>query len=165
MADNEFSTRYGPWAVVAGGSEGIGAAFADRIAAQGINLVLLARRPGPLDQIAARLRSDHGVEVRTAAVDLTGGDVVAETMAVVDGVDVGLLVYNAGAVHGAELFVQRPIEDALHLIDMNCRTVALLTHHFGGTMAERGRGGIVLMTSISSGAGAALGCPQRRGWS
>ena len=64
-----FGKKYGPWALVAGGSEGLGAAFAEDIAALGLNLILVARRPGPLDQTAQRLRGSHGVEVRTVAVD------------------------------------------------------------------------------------------------
>jgi len=40
--------RYGPWAVIAGGSEGVGVSFARALATEGVNLVLLARKPGPL---------------------------------------------------------------------------------------------------------------------
>ena len=44
---------YGPWAVIAGGSEGVGASFARQLAESGLNLVLLARKPGPLEETAA----------------------------------------------------------------------------------------------------------------
>src|SRR5207248_11485499 len=62
--------------------------------------------------------------------------------------------YNAGAVHGAKLFTDRPVEDALQLVDLNCRSVVLLTHELGRRMVKRRRGGLVLMTSLSSAAGA-----------
>lgn len=150
----DFASRYGPWAVVAGASEGIGAAFARRLAEAGLSLVLLARRTEPLDALAAELGETPGVAVRTVAADLTGEDVVAKLSPATEGVDVGLLVYNAGAVHGAERFVRRPLEDALQLVNLNCRGVAVLSHHFGRAMADRGRGGIILMTSMSSAAGA-----------
>ena len=66
-----FAERYGPWALVAGASEGIGADFARRIAAAGVNVVLLARRAEPLEALAAEIRGRSGVEVRTGRVDLT----------------------------------------------------------------------------------------------
>jgi uncharacterized protein len=58
-----FAQAYGPWAIVAGGSEGIGAAFADQVARRGVHLVLVARRPEPLERTAARLRREHGMQV------------------------------------------------------------------------------------------------------
>jgi short-subunit dehydrogenase len=61
----DFNTHYGPWALIAGGSEGIGLEFARRIAAAGINLLLLARRPEPLAAARKQLLSEYPVEVRT----------------------------------------------------------------------------------------------------
>ena len=61
--------NYGPWVVIAGGSEGVGAEFARLLAAAGLNLVLLARKSGPLEATADECRG-QGVEVRTLAVDL-----------------------------------------------------------------------------------------------
>jgi len=148
----DFATRYGPWALVAGASEGIGAAFARRLAAAGLHLALVARRPGPLAELAAELEGT-GTQVRTAVVDLTSPTLMADLSPVTDGLEIGLLVYNAGAVHGAELFVRRPLEDALGLVALNCIGVTTLTHRFGSAMAARGRGGIILMTSMSSVAG------------
>ncbi len=86
-------------------------------------------------------------------VDLTEPGLLERVEAATDGLEVGLLVYNAGAVHGAELFVERRLEDALQLVDLNCRGVVTLAHHFGRAMVARGRGGIALMTSMSAAAG------------
>ncbi|MDI9918575.1 SDR family NAD(P)-dependent oxidoreductase, partial [Rhodococcus sp. IEGM 1379] len=47
--------QYGPWAVIAGGSEGVGAAFADELSKAGLNLVLVARKPGPLEETAEKV--------------------------------------------------------------------------------------------------------------
>ncbi|MBU6269508.1 MAG: SDR family NAD(P)-dependent oxidoreductase, partial [Sphingomonadales bacterium] len=67
--------RYGPWALVIGGSEGVGAAFARMLAADGFKLVLVARKPGPLEELAAELRSG-GAEVRTVSANLAHADVL-----------------------------------------------------------------------------------------
>src|SRR3546814_7406897 len=77
--------KYGPWAIVAGASEGTGACFAHEIAAAGINLLLIARRAGPLEAIAEDIRRDHGVEVRTLSLDLNQPDAAQRLAAAADG--------------------------------------------------------------------------------
>ncbi|MDV3208324.1 MAG: SDR family NAD(P)-dependent oxidoreductase, partial [Rhodococcus ruber] len=69
--------QYGPWAVIAGGSEGVGSAFADELSKAGLNLVLIARKPGPLEETAEKVRG-NGVEVRTLALDLLADDAVEQ---------------------------------------------------------------------------------------
>jgi len=152
---DDFAARYGPWALIAGASEGTGACYARRVAEQGINVALIARRRDPLEQLAEEIRVTSKVEVRTASVDLTSASLLDDLAPLVDGIEVGLLVYNAGAVYYAECFVERRLDDALHLVAMNCRGTVLLTHHFGSAMAARGRGGIILMTSMGASAGSA----------
>ena len=89
-----FVERYGTWAVVAGASEGIGASFSQKLAARGMNVVLVARRAAPLEDLAARLRQTHGVEVRVQSLDLGSPDAVAAMSAATQDLDVGLMVYN-----------------------------------------------------------------------
>ena len=62
MEAEQFAAKYGPWALIAGASEGTGASFARQLAEKGLNLILVARREGPLEQLALELRSAHGVE-------------------------------------------------------------------------------------------------------
>ena len=149
-----FAEHYGPWALVAGASDGIGEAYAHEIARRGVNVALLARRGAVLDEVATALQAQHGVETRTIVADLTDpklGDIVGAAVA---GLDVGLLVYNAGAVHAAKKFLDRPIADATQLVDLNCRGPITLVHLLGPGMRTRRRGGIVLMSSMAALAGA-----------
>ncbi|MFD4876125.1 SDR family NAD(P)-dependent oxidoreductase [Streptomyces sp. NPDC058420] len=95
MAESLAST-YGPWGVIAGGSDGVGAAFAHRLAAQGMNVVLVARRPPVLEASADEIRARHGVEVPTVALDLSSPGALAELDEATAGLEVGLFVYNAG---------------------------------------------------------------------
>jgi short-subunit dehydrogenase len=151
-----FADTYGPWALIAGASEGIGASFARQIAETGVNLVLVARRVEPLAEIAAAIRAATGVEVRTVAADLTSDGLVAQLAPATDDIDVGLVVYNAGATHGAVRFHEQDVELPLGLVRLNCIGPVVLAHHFGSRMLERNRGGIILMSSMSAVAGAAL---------
>jgi short-subunit dehydrogenase len=150
-----FAEKYGPWALVAGASEGIGGSFAQQIAARGVNVVLAARRPEPLERTARAIATSTGVQVRTVSVDLTGDDVIDRLTAATDGIDIGLVVYNAGATHGAVRFHDEPVDKALGLVRLNCAGPVLVSHHYGARMLERGRGGIILLSSMSALAGSA----------
>jgi short-subunit dehydrogenase len=141
--------KYGPWALVVGGSEGVGAAFARMLSADGFKLVLVARKPGPLEDLAAELRG-QGAEVRTVSADLSQPDVLDTVRAATDDVEVGLLIYNAGANETRGLFVELPAKVTQAVIAITVMGQANFTRHYGKLMAERGRGGIILGGSLSS---------------
>jgi short-subunit dehydrogenase len=138
--------------VVAGASEGLGAAFARALAARGLRLVLLARRPGPLEALATELRARHAVEVVAAPLDLARADVGEAVAAVVGEREVGLLVANAAASTIGP-FLERPLDAHLAVLDVNCRATLVLCHRLGGAMARRGRGGLLLVSSLAGGQG------------
>jgi short-subunit dehydrogenase len=152
---SDLRARYGPWALVAGASVGLGAEFAGQLAAQGFHLLLLARRGEVLKELAARLRAAHGVEVRVASVDLGAPDLLAEVRAAADGLEVGLLVYNAASSLIGP-FLEQKLEDKLRVIDVNCRGPLILADELGRKMAARGRGGILLMASLAGSRGSPL---------
>ena len=151
---SEFTTQYGPWALIAGASVGLGAEFADQLAARKLNLILVARRAEVLDELAVRLRARDGIEVRTVALDLASPRLLEELRAATAGLEVGLLVYNAAA-SAMGMFVDKPLDDLLGVLDINCRGPLILSHEFGRQMAERKRGGILLMTSLAASQGSA----------
>ncbi|MFB9930578.1 SDR family NAD(P)-dependent oxidoreductase [Amycolatopsis halotolerans] len=140
--------KYGPWAVIAGGSEGVGASFAHQLAEAGINLVLIARKPAPLAETAAAVRA-RGVEVLTVQVDLLDPDALSTIREVTDGLEIGLLIFNAGANSYGHEFVTGDLSRVRGVIDLNITAQLALTHHFGALMAARGRGGIMLVGSLA----------------
>lgn len=141
-------SRYGPWAVIAGGSEGVGAEFAHQLARAGLNLVLIARKLDQLEQTAEACRRS-GVEVRTLAVDLTSPDALERTVAVTTGLEVGLLIYNAGANTCSEHFLDADLADFQRVIDLNVGTMLAMVQHFGRPMRDRRRGGILMVGSMA----------------
>jgi short-subunit dehydrogenase len=153
MQANDFYARYGTWAVVAGASMGIGAALSHEAARRGLNVVLLARGKEQLEATAAEVAAQHGVEVRAIAADLASpdiGDIVADATG---DLDVGLFVYNA-AVGPNSRFIDGDLGLHLLSVDVNCRTPVILCHHFGNRLAPRGRGGIVMISSMGGTQGA-----------
>jgi short-subunit dehydrogenase len=147
--------KYGPWALIAGGSEGVGESFARQLAAQGINLVLLARREAPLEKLASSIRESSQVEVRTGAVDLTAEDVLEQVRQLSHDLEVGLLIYNAGSTIGYNRFPDWSRHDLDFMIHLNCRAPVHLAHHFSQGMRERGQGGIIFLSSLAALAGSA----------
>ncbi len=141
-----FRERYGPWALVTGASSGIGAAFARLIAQRGLNVALAARREDRIRELAAELEKDHGIETRVVPADLAGRDFLPPLLEALDGIEIGLLVNNAGFGNLGPFLENDPDRevDALHV---NCRAPLLLAHAFGRTMKARGRGGIVFVSS------------------
>jgi short-subunit dehydrogenase len=142
------AATYGPWAVIAGGSEGVGASFAHQLADAGINLVLIARKPGPLTETAAAVRA-QGVQVRSLELDLLDPGALRAIRGVTDDVEVGLLVFNAGANSYGHEFVTSDLDMVQGVVDLNITAQLALTHHFGALMKERGRGGILLVGSLA----------------
>ncbi len=147
MHDRSFADTYGPWAVVAGASEGLGAAFAAALAARGLNLLLLARRAEALAEVAASLRDR--VEVRTAAIDLGRADLADQLTTLAADLDIGLCIYNAARSQVGP-FLEMSLADKQAIVDVNCRGPMISAHVFGERLARRGRGGILLMSSLTA---------------
>lgn len=146
--------RYGPWALVVGASDGVGAAFAEAVAASGINVVLLARRADVLDRVAERIRSRTGVRTRILVVDLGTPDAGESIIAATADLDVGLLIYCAGADTDYQPFLRNSIGAAETMLARNCLIPMQLSHHYGQAMVRRGRGGIVILSSGAAFVGA-----------
>lgn len=144
-----FAERYGPWAVVAGASEGVGASLARLLGERDVNVVLVARNPVTLDAAATSVVT----RTRTLSLDLaTPGAADALATATAD-LDVGLFVYNAGADTNLSPFLDRSVEAWQALLARNCTTVLATVHHFARRLVARGRGGISLVTSGAAWAG------------
>ncbi|MBM4385505.1 MAG: SDR family NAD(P)-dependent oxidoreductase [Deltaproteobacteria bacterium] len=148
----EFRARYGPWALVAGASEGFGAAWARELAARGCDVVLVARREEQLAALAREIELTHGVATHAVVADLASHDIAGALARAVGAREIGLLVYNAAQPSPGAFAAQRA-EDLSRALDVNCRAPLLLAHHFGAQMLARRRGGVILMTSLSGVAG------------
>jgi short-subunit dehydrogenase len=135
---------FGPWAIVTGASDGIGRATARELARDGFKLVLVARRRAALEALARELSS---TEVIVIDADLASAEGVERVVRETEALEVGLLVAAAGFGTSGP-FLQQPIDDELSMIMVNCRAVASLTHAVGRRLVARGRGGIVLYSSL-----------------
>jgi short-subunit dehydrogenase len=143
----DFKDRYGPWAIIAGASEGTGRAFARKIAAQGVNCILIARREGPLTELAAEIARESKVTCVTAAIDLSALDAFDRIVAAVGDRKVGLYISNAGADPNGAQFLDNAISNWVDIVNRNIITMMRSCHHFGNAMRARRQGGILLVGS------------------
>jgi short-subunit dehydrogenase len=151
MKTTQFKEKYGPYALVAGGSDGLGFAFAEGIARRGLNLVLLARQEDRLKAAATRLKETYKIDVISIAADMADYENVKKLIGALQ-VSIGLLVYNA-AYAPIGLF-ENTSEDHLALATaVNVKAPLLLTKLLSASMIRQKRGGIVLMSSLAGGQG------------
>lgn len=143
----DFLAHYGPVALVTGASSGIGDAFARVLAARGFDLLLVARRTDRLQQLAAELQAAHGVVVNLCGADLADPEAADTIVQAAEGLDIGLLVSNAGFGLKGPHHSNDPAQMAA-LLQVNCGTHLQLTHRFLPGLRNRGRGGILLTSSV-----------------
>lgn len=148
------TAKYGPWALIAGGSEGVGAEFARLLAKAGVHLVLVARTAGALQQTADACRL-HGAEIRTVQADLSDPGACSDIAAATRDLEIGLLILVAGANTHSREFLDGDLAEFRRVIDLNVSTPLALIHHFGQAMRSRRRGGIVVLGSLSGYLGSA----------
>ena len=149
--------KYGPVALILGGSEGIGRQFAAQLAAAGLDLVLVARGRAALESTATELRAVHGVQVKTRTQDLTAAGLEPFIDGVLAADDIGLVVYNAGATHGVGNFLDAPLAKAASLVQLNCTAPLMFAHKCLGARRARKLGaGLIVVSSMSGVCGSGL---------
>ncbi len=146
-----FVSQYGPWALIAGGAQGIGAGFARAFAAQGLNVAVIDNLAEALDDFLPGLASEHGVETLGLCLDLAQPDLLERIVDGLEGREIGMLVYNAAIADFGPFYKEGgslAFEKAR--VAVNVSGPMALSYHFGKSMLKRQAGGIILM---SSGAG------------
>lgn len=144
----KLKQKYGNTALVAGASEGIGAAFASRLAAEGMDLVLIARRPEPLRQLADLLENKYKVEIMCLQCDLGNIYAATQLQEELNGREISLLIYNAAESYIGPFF-KNSLENHSRATQVNMITPLNMIYLFGEKMLTKGKGAIILMTSLA----------------
>lgn len=144
----KFKDKYGQTALIAGASEGLGAAFANALAAQGLDIVLVARRKELLEEKASEIRKRYPVNVKAIVCDLGKADALEAVRIQLKEVEIDVLVYNA-----AKPFIGHfeSLDAKGHELIANVNMISPLAfvHFFGSRMLGRNRGAILLMSSLA----------------
>lgn len=147
MRTARFYEKYGQYALVAGGSDGLGYAFARAAARRGLNLVLIARGEERLETAAARLREEYEIDVIAVNADMADFESVKDAISALE-IPIGLLIYNA-AFAPIGLFENTDEDDLELAAAVNVKAPLLLAKHLSGPMIQKKRGGIVFMSSLA----------------
>jgi uncharacterized protein len=140
---------FGPWAIVTGASSGIGKEFARQLAASGLNLVLVARRLTTLEEVGRSLATEFGIHYRAVGLDLTTDDFLGKLEEATHDLDIGLVVSNAGVTLTGDFLTMdhQAWQQSLYL---NVKAHLEVAHHFGPHLAQRRRGGLLLLASTGA---------------
>lgn len=144
---SNFKTKYGPWALITGASSGIGRAISEQVAQQGINIVAVARNQDNLDSLKEGLEDQYDITVKTISADLSQPEANHSINKQTADLDIGLLIANAG-IENNGAFIDNTIEAEQKMLSLNTNSPMLLSHHFGKRFSARGRGGILLTSSL-----------------
>ena len=144
----KFKEKYGKWALITGGTSGIGEEMSKIVASKGINIILVARRQHLLDEKAYALKRQYGVDVKTISADLTKKEDLESIIMETASLEIGLLI-PAAAIENHGYIMDIDLEKELDAIQMDVTSIFVLIHHFGKQMAERGKGGILLVSSLA----------------
>ena len=142
-----FFHKYGPWAVVTGASSGIGAEFCRQLAAMGLNIVMVSRRREQMETLAQEITKQHPIHIIIIPADLAREDFLSYLEPEIEGLEIGLLVNNAGFGIGGS-FLDHDINRELEQLNVNCRAPLLLTYRLAPEMIKRRRGGIIFLSSV-----------------
>ena len=146
---SDFRERYGPYALILGGSEGIGRAFSDAVAARGVAPLVVARASEDPHAAASQISSAHSVDAAAYSIDLGAADAIDEIYEWVGERDVGLVVYVAAfAPTGAFATLTR--SQKMMVLDVNCRGPLVTCDAFLPRLVARGKGGLILLSSASA---------------
>lgn len=142
----KIKEKFGSTALITGASSGIGKAYAEALAAEGVNLIIVARRESVLNEIAEDLRSRYSIQIQVIAQDLVSHDAANIIFDRADS-EVDILVNNAGYGSYGH-FDDLDIASETDMVDLNCRQVVSLTHRFLPTMKNNKRGAIICLSSV-----------------
>ena len=144
---NRLYQNYGRYALVTGATSGIGKEIAYLLASAGFGLLIVARDEEQLQKVAGHLTSSYHINVSFLATDLSIKEGVHDLILFSEAFDIGLFVANAG-FGTSGLFLESQLSQELNMLALNCESLMVLTHHFSQKLADRGKGGIILMSSM-----------------
>lgn len=141
--------KFGPWAIIVGASSGFGKEFAHQLAADGLNLVLVARRMNLLEDLGKSLAKEFVIQYRTIEADLAEESSIKKIKEATADLDIGFLIANAGGGTIGK-FLSFDEEEIKSTLQLSVMAYASLVHHFGRRLEKRGKGGILLMGAMGA---------------
>lgn len=143
-------TTQGKWAVITGASDGLGKAYAQALAAKGMDVVLVSRSLSKLEEVAAQIKEQYGVETRVIEADLTGGSAVhAKIAKATEELEIGVLINNAGSSYEFPDSLINVSEDVIeNILKLNVAGTTGVTKAILPGMLKRRKGVLINISSM-----------------
>jgi uncharacterized protein len=139
--------KYGSWALVTGATSGIGLELAEQLASAGFNLIISSRHANRLNDTMLQIRRRHEVEIMVIQADMSDASAIGHVVQQVQHFDIGLLVLAAGFGTSGP-FIDGSVHAEINMLRVNCESVLTLTHYYAQRFISKGRGGIILLSSM-----------------
>lgn len=143
----DFKKEYGDWALITGASSGIGYEFALIAAKRKLNVVLVARREDLLEELRVKLIQNYGIEVKVIPLDLLTPGAVKSLAEQTKELDIGLVIPNAG-IEISGSFIGASLEANEKVLTLNTLVPMQIANIFGKRLAQKGKGGILFVSSL-----------------
>lgn len=141
--------KYGEWGVILGATEGVGKAFCEKIAAGGMNVVMVGRREQMLNELGEQLKEKYGVEYKVVRADFSEADSAEKVFAATEGLDLGFMSYVA-CLHSFGKLQDTPWEKHEAMINVNVVTFMKCFYHYMKIFAAQDRGAIINVSSMTA---------------
>jgi short-subunit dehydrogenase len=150
--NKRIKEKYGPWAIVTGGTEGIGKEFVRELLQTGISVLVVSRKPEKFEKLRTELNQgqkplSETTELRYLSLDLGEPGSVQKLEKETKDLDIGLLVHSSG--YGSiGTFETRSLENELSMVDLNARSTVEIVHRYIKKLRPRKHSGIILFGSL-----------------
>ncbi|XP_071440247.1 inactive hydroxysteroid dehydrogenase-like protein 1 [Hetaerina americana] len=147
----DLATKYGPWAVVTGSTDGIGKAYAEELAKKGLNIALISRNPEKLKQASHKIETTYNVQTKIVVADFSlGPPIYADIEKELKDITIGILVNNVGCQYSYPMYLgEVPPKQLWDIVNVNIGATTMMSRMVLGGMVQRGRGAIVNVSSGS----------------
>ena len=145
---NRLKSTYDEWVLITGATSGIGKELATKLAQAGFKLIITGRRERALENLSTYLFDKYKTETIPVMGDLSQVEDVEALLKEIDHLNVGIAVLNAGFGTSGR-FINADIDEELNMLNLNCRSVLLMSHHFVNKMKNQPKkGALVFMSSM-----------------
>lgn len=140
--------KYGQWGIILGATEGVGKAFAEKIAAGGMNVVLVGRREAMLNDLGAAISKEYNVEHKVIVADFADPSCTEKIFSQTAELDMGFMSYVA-CFHTFGKLQDTPWEKHQQMINVNVTTFLACFYHYMGIFAKQDRGAVINVSSLT----------------